>query len=57
MFDQNQSVGLREVNLPGGWHLNARRVSVPPVPCHGRESDVTRYAVARPSCHKIYGRT
>jgi hypothetical protein len=25
MFDQNQSVGLRDVHLPGGWHLNTMR--------------------------------
>jgi hypothetical protein len=32
LYDQNKSVGLRDVHLPGGWHLNARRVPVPPVP-------------------------
>jgi hypothetical protein len=36
LYDQNSSVGLRDVHLPGGWHLNARRVSVPPVPRRGR---------------------
>jgi hypothetical protein len=32
LYDQNESVGLRNIHIPGGWHLNARRVSVPPVP-------------------------
>jgi hypothetical protein len=32
MYDQNVSVGLRDVHLPNGWHLNAKRASVPPVP-------------------------
>jgi hypothetical protein len=36
LYDQNESVGLCDVYLPGGWHLNARRVPVPPVPHHGR---------------------
>jgi hypothetical protein len=36
-FDQNQTVGLRDIHLPGGWHLNAGRVPVPPEPCCGRE--------------------
>jgi hypothetical protein len=36
LYDQNTSVGLRDVHLPGGWHLNARRVLVPLVPRHGR---------------------
>jgi hypothetical protein len=35
LYDQNKSVGLRDVHLPGGWHLNARRVLVPPVPRRG----------------------
>jgi hypothetical protein len=30
------SVGLRDVHLPGGWHLNARRVPIPLVPRRGR---------------------
>jgi hypothetical protein len=37
MYDQNASVGLRDVHLPGGWHLNARRVLVPPVPRRRQE--------------------
>jgi hypothetical protein len=37
LYDQNASVGLRDVHLPGGWHLNARRVPVPPVPRRGQE--------------------
>jgi hypothetical protein len=36
LYDQNMSVGLRDIHLPGGWHLNARRVSVPPVPRRGQ---------------------
>jgi hypothetical protein len=36
LYDQNTSVGLCNVHLPGGWHLNARRVPVPPVPRHRR---------------------
>jgi hypothetical protein len=36
LFEQNAFVGLRDVNLPSDWHLNARRVSVPPVPRRGR---------------------
>jgi hypothetical protein len=35
LYDQNVSVGLRDVHLPGGWHLNARRVPVPPMPRRG----------------------
>jgi hypothetical protein len=30
-------MGVRDVHLPGGWHLNTRRVMVPPVPQRGRE--------------------
>jgi hypothetical protein len=26
LYDQNSLVGLRDVHLPKGWHLNARRV-------------------------------
>jgi hypothetical protein len=37
LYDQNTSVGLRDVHLPGGWHLNTRRVPVPPVPRRGQE--------------------
>jgi hypothetical protein len=37
LFDQNQSVGVHNVYLPGGWLLNTRRVPVPPVLCRGRE--------------------
>jgi hypothetical protein len=37
LYDQNSSVDLRDVHLPGGWHLNARRVLVPSVPRCGRE--------------------
>jgi hypothetical protein len=36
LYNQNESVGLRDIHIPGGWHLNARRVSVPPVPRHRR---------------------
>jgi hypothetical protein len=35
LYDQNASVGLCDVHLPSGWHLNARRVSVPSVPRRG----------------------
>jgi hypothetical protein len=31
LYDQNASMGLCDVYLPGGWHLNVRRVSVPSV--------------------------
>jgi hypothetical protein len=30
-------VGLPDVHLPGGWHLNVWRVSIPPVPRRGQE--------------------
>jgi hypothetical protein len=35
LYDQNVSVGLRDVHLPGGFHLNTRRVPVPLVPRRG----------------------
>lgn len=46
-------------SLPrGGWYLNTRLVSVPPVlshPCHARaESIVTRCAIAEPFCRPIF---
>jgi hypothetical protein len=37
LYDQNASVGLRDIHLPGGWHLNAKRVPVLPVPRRGQE--------------------
>jgi hypothetical protein len=37
LYDQNASVGLPHVHLPGSWHLNARRVLVPPVPRRRQE--------------------
>jgi hypothetical protein len=37
LYDQNTSVGLHDVHLPGVRHLNARRVPVPPVPRRGQE--------------------
>jgi hypothetical protein len=36
LFEQNAFVGLCDIHLPSDWHLNARRVSVPPVPRRGR---------------------
>jgi hypothetical protein len=30
-------MGLRDIHLPGGWHLNIGRVPVPPEPGYGRE--------------------
>jgi hypothetical protein len=36
LYDQNSSVGLRDVHLPSGWHLTARRVPIALVPRHGR---------------------
>jgi hypothetical protein len=35
LYNQNTSVGLCDIHIPSGWHLNDRRVSVPPVPCRG----------------------
>jgi hypothetical protein len=37
LFDQKKSVGVRDVHLPGGWLLNTRRVSIPPMLRRGRE--------------------
>jgi hypothetical protein len=36
-YNQKSSVDLRDVHLIGGWHLNVRRVPVPPVP-HRRQA-------------------
>jgi hypothetical protein len=36
LYNQNSSVGLHDVHLPGGWHLNAKRVPIPLVPHRGR---------------------
>jgi hypothetical protein len=36
LYEQNESVGLRDVHLPDSWRLNARRVPVPPMPLHGQ---------------------
>jgi hypothetical protein len=55
LYDQNESVGLRNVHIPGGWHLNARRVPVPPVPRHGRarcDEIRRRRAILLPDLHK-----
>jgi hypothetical protein len=41
-------MGVRNVHLPGGWHLNARRVT---------GSNATIYAAAGLSCRRICGRT
>jgi hypothetical protein len=51
LYDQNASVGLHNVHLPGGWHLNARRVSVPPVSCRGlaRRDEIRRRQAILPS--------
>jgi hypothetical protein len=27
---------MRDVHLPGSWHLNARRIPIPPVPRRGQ---------------------
>jgi hypothetical protein len=37
LYEQNRSVSVCDVHLPGGWLLNARRVSVPLVSRRGRE--------------------
>jgi hypothetical protein len=37
LHEQNASVGLHDVHLPGGWYLNARRMPVPSVPRRGQE--------------------
>jgi hypothetical protein len=37
LYKQNASMGMRDVHLPGGWHLNARRVLVPLVPRRGQD--------------------
>jgi hypothetical protein len=36
LYKQNAPVGLRDVHLPDGWHLNAGRVPVPLVPHRGQ---------------------
>jgi hypothetical protein len=45
LWEENRPVPWPDASLPGGgWYLNARRVSVPPVPGEGRErrDDVRR---------------
>jgi hypothetical protein len=44
LYDQNAPVGLHGVHLPSGWHLNAMRVPVPPVPRRGwaRRDEIQR---------------
>jgi hypothetical protein len=37
LFDQKHYVGVDDVHLPDGWHLNIKRMSFPLVPLHGRE--------------------
>jgi hypothetical protein len=37
LYKQNASVGLRDVHISDGRHLNARRVPIPPVPRRGQE--------------------
>jgi hypothetical protein len=37
LYDQNASMGLRDIHLPGSWHLDAKRVPEPLVPRHGQE--------------------
>jgi hypothetical protein len=55
MYDQNMSMGLRDVHLPGGSHLNARRVSVPPMLRRGqarRDEIRRRRAILPPDLHE-----
>jgi hypothetical protein len=37
IYYDNVMVGVCDVHLPDGWLLNVRMVTVPPMPCHGRE--------------------
>jgi hypothetical protein len=37
LYTHNRIVPWPDVNLPGRWHLNSRRVPVPPVPRRGQE--------------------
>jgi hypothetical protein len=37
LYSHNRIVPWPDVNLPRRWHLNSRRVSVPPVPRRGQE--------------------
>jgi hypothetical protein len=55
LYDQNDSVGLRDVHLSDGWRLNTRRVSVPPVPLRGqarRDEIRHRRAILPSNLHK-----
>jgi hypothetical protein len=55
VYDQNESVGLHDVHIPDGWHLNARRVPVRPVPRHGRarRNEIKRrWAILPPNLHE-----
>jgi hypothetical protein len=48
-------MGLRIVQLPGGWHLNARRVPVRPVPPPGQarwDEIQSRRAILTPDLHE-----
>jgi hypothetical protein len=57
LYDQNASVGLRDIHIPSGWHLNDKRVSVPlwclVVGGHGG----MRSGTGGLSFHQIYART
>jgi hypothetical protein len=37
LHEQNRSMGIHYVHLPGGWLLNSKRVPIPPVPRRGRK--------------------
>jgi hypothetical protein len=53
--DQHASVGLRDIHLYGGWHINAKRVSVPPMPRRGwarRDEIRRRWAILLPDLCK-----
>ena len=40
LWKKNKPVPVEDVHLPGGWHLNSKRVPVPPVPPRGEERTV-----------------
>jgi hypothetical protein len=54
LYVHNQPVPWPDVNLPGRWHLNCRRVPVPPVPREDQERSSSS-AAAVPSCLLRFG--
>jgi hypothetical protein len=51
LYQCGQSVEWPDCSLPGGWHLNSRRVPVPPVPRFGpdRVTEIRRRRVLMPA--------